>query len=334
MKPGKLVWLLAILLGGMVQTWAADVIIVGSGGESGFSLKFADWAKRLRRILIEDFQRQPAAVHLFLETANEAIPEAKITGAETLRAFFKALAEHHRPDENLIVYLIGHGSFLQGQSKFQTPGPDLSAEDFKVMLDDVPRKRLFLIQTASAGAGFINVLSGPDAILCSATRSAGEQNATEFMEFFLQGIEDGSADQNRDERISMWEACAQAAALTEAWYAGNGWIATEHAILDDNGDGLGTRLFDPGGHLPDEKQRDGDLAQKNYLKDFAFPPSVPKELVERYLQQIKAVERLKQQKAKLPEKDYYRRLEDHLLQAARIHREIRKLSQAAEPRPE
>jgi hypothetical protein len=125
-----------------------------------------------------------------------------------------------------------------------------------------------------------------------------EKNATEFMEHFVQGLEDGSADQNRDERISVLEACGQGAVLTAASYLGQGLIQTEHALLDDNGDSLGTRLpiepDDPAKSAPrtPPPPKDGADAGLCFVKDFLFPPSVPKDLIESYRSALNEVEKL------------------------------------------
>jgi len=151
-----------------------------------------------------------------------------------------------------------------------------------------------------------------------------EKNATEFMEYFIQAIEDGSADQDRDERISVLEACRQGAALTDAYYMGRGLIATEHALLGDNGDRQGTRLTGdlqsgaaaekPAADTKD--RRDGALAEQCFLKDFSFPPATPRELIERYLSRLKQVDELKLKKAQMTSDAYYAALETLLVEAA------------------
>jgi hypothetical protein len=153
------------------------------------------------------------------------------------------------------------------------------------------------------------------------------------MGFFIQGLEDKSADLNHDERISILEACQQSAALTQADYAEKGLILTEHALIDDNGDRLGTRLA--AGGREDSRQtpalaaadaqdpRDGNRASACYLKDYAFPVSVPREWVDSYLASLDAVEQLKRQKAKMDGKEYYAQLEKLLIKAATINRDIR-----------
>ena len=204
-------------------------------------------------------------------------------------------------------------------STINIPGPDLDAETLGGLLDAAPAKRHILVNAASASAGFINALSGKNRIVCAATKSTEERNATEFMQYFLQGLEDGSADRDRDERISLLELCTQASALTAAWYTSEGLISTEHALLDDNGDGLGTRLpIEPGANA------DGANARTCYVKDYTFPPSVSAELIAEYKSSLAAVEALTAKKAEMDAPAYYAELERLLVKAARANCEIRK----------
>ena len=302
---------------------ADDVIILGSGGSNEYRERFGEWGLRLKTVLLDKLNRPKDSVNLL--TAETTETDAARTDLEKIREVFDGLARNHDPNKNLFIYLIGHGSHLRGESKFQIPGPDLSARELSRLLAPVKAKRVVLIQATSASAAFINELSGIDRIICTATKSVREENATEFMEFFIQSLEEGLADQNRDERISVWEATSQAAALTEAWYQENGLIATEHALLDDNGDMLGTRL-----HLAEatnkQEDLDGDQARDCFIKDFSFPASVPQALIDQYLGLVKQAEALKTKKAGMNEADYYNQLEKIMISAAQTHRKIRKAS--------
>ncbi len=308
------------------------VILSGSGGEPEFVEKFADWSSRLRDALVSQTGASPDHVTLLAAAgADKSAPQQEI-GLESIRALFKSLETAVNPTEDVAVYLIGHGSFLKDASKFQIPGEDLSAQALESMLAELPAARVIIVNGSSSSAGFINVLSGPNRVVCAATKSATESNATEFMRFFVEGIEDGSADRNKDERISVLEACEQAAELTASWYTGSNLIATEHAILDDNGDGLGTRLpvsavLDEGGDA--DAAIDGALAGAIFLKDYTFPEAAPQELIDRYLAALDAVTALRHRKPELAEADYTKELERILLDAARANREIRSY---AEPR--
>ena len=302
---------------------AADVIIAGSGGDPEYREKFADWAVQLRQTLVDQMQRSKQEISVFLEPPVDRFEDVRPVDLDALRLFFSELAKNHQADRDLYIYLIGHGSYLNGTTSFQIPGPDLNPAELKHMIDPIPAKRVILIHGGSVSAGFINELSGPNRVLVTAAKSVRELYATEFPGFLIQALREGIADRNRDERISVWEACRQAASLTEAWYRGRGLIATEHAILDDNGDGLGTRLYEE--PPPEEaiEPRDGLLARQCFIKDFAFPSAAPPELIQTYLSLLDQVQTLKADKKKLAAETYYLRLERLFVAAAQAHRDIR-----------
>lgn len=309
---------------------ARHLILCGSGGEAEYSPRFREWGLRLKNTLALRLGVAPENIHLLLEPETASAPAGTTISLESIQGLFKGLAPSVATDDDLFIYLIGHGSYLKNSSKFQIPGPDLTAEALEALLAELSLRRTVIIDATSASAGFINVLSGPQRVVCTATKSATEVNATEFMRFFIEALEDGGADRNRDERISVLEACEQAAALTASWYTTSTLIATEHAILDDNGDALGSRLPIESAltEAPDTDPAvttapDGALADTIYLKDFSFPANAPKALTDAYLAALEEVKALKARKPQLPEADYYVQLETLLIKAARSHREIR-----------
>ena len=304
-----------------------DLILCGKGGEKEYEDRFADWGTRLRQVLIRKLGHPAQNVTLFIESkVAPRLAGAGVSNLETITGTLQKLAPRLKPGDTLFIYLIGHGSFQNGEAKFNIDGPDLSAANLKTLLSRLPAGELVVIDASSSSAGFINALSAPRRAIVTATKSIDERNATEFMESFIQGLEDASADQNRDGRISLLEACQQAAALTQAGYTGKGLILTEHALLDDDGDGLGTRLpLDAAATTASRtaaKPQDGARAATLYLKDFIFPATVPPELVRDYRAALADIDALKTRKAKLKTADYTAQLETLLLKAARINREI------------
>lgn len=304
------------------------LILCGSGGEEAYTKKFTDWGLRLRKVLTTKFGYDAPSIALLTEQPQGEGSPGPTTTLESIRAAFTEAAPKISPERDLLIILIGHGSYLRQISKFEIPGPDLSAEELNSLINSVHARRTAVVDSASCSAGFINVLSGPNRIICSATKSTNERNATSFMEYFIQALEEGSADLNRDDRISVLEACRQGATLTASWYEGEGLIATEHALLDDNGDGLGTRLADFGdpdtAPAPGVKTNpDGAFAETFFVKDFSFPSSVPKELVDRYLAALDKIAALKREKATMEPPKYHADLEALLVEAAKANRAIR-----------
>ena len=330
----------ALLVGGQARAASFHAIICGSGGEAAYEERFAAWGTGLRDVLLQQLGNEPGKVYLLTE-ALETGPRTDPATLEGIRKLFATLAESVGPEDDLYIYIIGHGTYIKRQLRLLLPGPDLTAEVLKELLDAVPAKRRIVLNSTASSAGFVNVLSGPDTVICTATKSVDEFNATEFMEFFIEGLREGGADRNYDERISFLEACEYAAEVTATWFLGEGLIATEHSIIDDNGDGLGSRLpildavedaFAPGRSTSPAIQNaifDGSLASECFLKEFTFPPNVPSDLIDEYLGTLEEVAVLKKEKADLSGEEYFQRLESLFLRAASANARIHELMAVA-----
>ena len=64
-------------------------------------------------------------------------------------------------------------------------------------------------------------------------------------DWFVQAFTDDVADVDHDERLSVLEAYRYARNEVERFYESENRLLTEHALLDDNGDGEGTTDPDP-----------------------------------------------------------------------------------------
>lgn len=308
-----LIAFLVIPVSRAVAAASFHLIACGSGGEAPYSEQFADWGSRLRAVL--SGWHSASQVILLTETGKDADGISSVAGIQ--KALWD-IAGQATASDDVFVYLIGHGSFRQGVAKVNVPGPDLTAEALNGLLRTVRAKRVIVIQGTSASAPFINALSAKERIICTSTRSGEERNATQFMGFFVKALENGSADQDRDGRISVLEVCRQASLQTQVWYEQEGYIPTEHALLDDNGDGLGTRLSEL-----DHPAGDGLLAAQSFLRDFQVPDGVSPEVVAAYRSAMEEVQVLIAQKAAMDSVAYYRALEEKLVRAARLNQQIR-----------
>ena len=306
---------LAVLWVGCAPAWGESfgLIVCGSGGEVVHSRRLEAWGRRLDQVLAREMDFVDNGVVLLTEGG----PGAGST-LEGIKTALQGLAGRMGAADDLFVFLIGHGNFRQRLAKFHIPGPDLSARALGRLLDGIAADRVAVVNSASSSAPFIAALSGPRRVICTSTGAAQERNATVFMEFFLTGLEGGSADLDRDGRIAVGEACRQAAALTHSWYDEQGRLATEHALLDDDGDGQGSSLA-PGG----EAGSDGQLADQLFLRQRSFPVGAQVELVAAYRRAMAQVEAHIAAKETDAGPDYYRRLEELLLEAARINRQLR-----------
>src|SRR4029453_6897332 len=81
---------------------------------------------------------------------------------------------------------------------------------------------------------------GKGRVIVTAARSGSEFNFARLGDYMSSAIADPKADLDKDEQTSLLEAFLMATAGVKEFYANEGRLATEHALLDDTGDKLGT----------------------------------------------------------------------------------------------
>jgi len=188
-----------------------------------------------------------------------------------------------------------------------------------------PCKRpLALIQCASASGPFIPALSAPGRVILTATRSGYEVNATRFGGYLAQAIADPAADLDRDGQTTLLEAFLLASRQVDQSYKEQGLLQSEHALLDDNGDGLGTPAdwfkgvravkTAQGG-----KSVDGVRAHQMALVRGEAEEKLPPATRVRRDELEQKLSALRSQKSGLNEDDYYNQLENILLALAQLY---------------
>ena len=151
-----------------------------------------------------------------------------------------------------------------------------------------------------------------------------EKNATRFGGFLADAIADTAADLDQDGGVSVLEAFLFAAKRVEASYKEEGLLATEHALLEDNGDGRGTPASFFRGLAPRKRPAERRLARRP-PRPPARPaggaaragpaPAVRRKRDELELKVLK----LRDGRAKLSTDEYHARLEPLLLELARLY---------------
>ena len=221
------------------------LVITGLGGDPAYSEQFREWGAA------------------FVDAAGEgsAIPAENITylgedvaadhrihsrsTRDNVDGAFTDLVSNSQPGDNIFIVLIGHGSYTNGESRFNLAGPDPTAEDFALHLDQLVDRRVAVINLASSSGEFVKALSGAERAIVTATRTGRERNETVFGGYFIDAFVGESADLDKDGRVSVWEAFEFARTEVVREYETSNRIATEHPVLDDNGDGEGsTELAD------------------------------------------------------------------------------------------
>jgi hypothetical protein len=309
------------------------VIVSGLGGEPAYRERFHQWAVSMQEAAKERYGLSDDQIY-YLAEKPELDPE-RIDGKSTredVAQTLESLAERVRPGDQVYILLIGHGSYRSGESRFNLPGPDLTALDFARLLEPFSAQQVVFVNVASASGDFVKTLSGENRIVVTATKSGVERNETVFGEYFVQAYAGDGADVNKDEYVSVLEAFDYARGQVSRFYEEGNRLQTEHAVLDDNGDGLGT-------HDPADERieiADGAAATSVFLTGESRQSSIGSystddpELAE-IGRQVRAledrVEGLKRQKDTMPADLYMEELEKLLVELAQKNRELKELEQ-------
>ncbi|HEY8459750.1 MAG TPA: C13 family peptidase [Blastocatellia bacterium] len=291
------------------------VIISGAGGDETYSARFAKWTADLRSALVERLGFADEQVTALVEKPSE---EELLSSAEaTIRTFGK-LRDSVKPDNQVFIFLIGHGTFDGKVAKFNLMGRDLTAADFAQLIKSLPARKIVVVNMASASGEFIKPLSGPGRVIITATRSGQEQNATRFGGYFIAALSNPEADADKNGRISALEAFAYAAKLTGDYFEKKGLLATEHSLLDDNGDGVGHANAGEG---------DGALAKTTYFDSLPLQQAGgDEELAKLFSERLRLegeIEQLKARKAQMNEDEYDAALEKLLIEFAKLNQSIK-----------
>ena len=228
---------------------------------------------------------------------------------EVLRAL-SDIARASAPGDRVLVVLVGHGTAQGGDVRFNLPGPDLSPADLDAALDGLAGRRLAVVVTTPSSVRRCCQLS--------ATASGAEFQHTRFGGFFIEALGGEDADADKDRRVSLLEAFDYARRRVQQAYRSEQRLQPEHALLEDNGDGQGSR--EPGAG----PGADGALAAR-----FRFEPPAAAEPGADPAQQgrlaalqvsarrlVDAVERLRRDRRLISEQAYLERLEGLLVELA------------------
>jgi hypothetical protein len=172
-----------------------------------------------------------------IRLAERTTPPATAVGIQSALA---ALATRAGARDVIAIVLIGHGSAMGGSPRFNIAGPDLTAEQLRASLAAFATQEVVVVNTASASGPWIEALAGPRRTIITATRSDTERDETVFGRYFAEGLGSDAGDADKDGRVSLLEAFEYARQGVERHYQASRHLRTEHALLDDDGDGHGS----------------------------------------------------------------------------------------------
>ena len=290
------------------------MIITGAGGEEEYTELFAEWGESLAKAFDGN-----AAEMVHITNKPEDIGARK-----TIESTLKKWVE--KSDSEIWILLVGHGTFDGKAAKFNLVGNDASDADFKHWLK-LHRGPLVFINTSSCSAPFIRSLSGLNRVIATATKSGYEQNFCRFGGYMAAALGQAGADLDKDGAVSVLEAFLIASRQAGEFYRENDRLVSENALLDDNGDGMGTPA-DWFRGVRTQKKAKGKSSADGKLSRLGFPVSPPAEkdipapLRKKRRAAEAKIETLRSLKKTLEAEIYYRDLEKLFLELAATNDEI------------
>ena len=304
-------FLMASVAKGQTNEQRSMLLVLGASGEPEYGEQFAASADLWKRAGTNGgFQ-----ISVIGESGK---------GEDDRGALLNALTnELNQSVEELWIVFIGHGTFDGRAAKFNLRGPDISADELAAVLKPCKRP-LAVIDCASASGPFINALSAPGRVIITATRSGYEENVTRFGNYLARDAADPAADLDKDGQTSLLEAFLMASRQTADFYKDAGRLATEHSLIDDNGDGLGTpaeffRGVRAVKKAANGKSVDGVRAHQMNLVRSRSEQELSPALRARRDELEAQLSALRDRKAQMKEDDYYNQLEKILVETAKLY---------------
>lgn len=230
-----------------------------STGPSGGPLAASYWHVNQRMYeVLKEYGYPDEAIYRFSEFGATQGPS--VNGRSTLANFkktFAHLAQNLKPDDHVLIMIVGHGSPSGSDFVHSLIGGGLTATELKEMVDRLPTKELTLVMHPCFSGGFLPKLSAPGRVVVTSTNDK-EVNACPWAEAFEEAL----TLKGRSGAPSIKDAYNAALEVGRKKYGAD---LKEHPLLDDNGDGVG--------HYGAEKnvEGDGSVAARRFLGDRGRP---------------------------------------------------------------
>lgn len=241
------------------------LIVCGLPGDAEHRALFAALAEKLHAGLTTRlaFPAEQSIVLFGDETSANDVPALQASQGPATREKLTEAVERIigslKPDDALWVFVIGHTHFDGRFTWLNLPGPDLNQNDFaRLFAPAACREQVFFITTPASGF-FIKPLAAPARTVIAATEADAEVNETIFPHKLATALADPPPmkdfDIDGDGQPTLFDAYLWTARETAQEYASGELLATEHSLIDDNGDGRGSEVQldylteEPGGRL-------------------------------------------------------------------------------------
>jgi hypothetical protein len=243
------------------------LIVVGLPGDAEHERQFAEIAQRWRGWLTDDLGFRADDVHvLFGRAGKDGLTKEPAT-RQAVERQVAALKEALKPRDCLWVFFLGHGDYDGERASFHLSGPDLRGDELGKLFAGLKCREQVFWLTHPASGWLVRPLSAKGRIVIAATAADAEYNETEFPHALadVAKLSPNQLTASKDGKVSVLDIYRKAVKEVEARFAADKRVPTEHAQLDDNGDGTGTEEPVVEGEGDKKATADGALAARTYL---------------------------------------------------------------------
>ena len=227
------------------------LIICGHPGDEEHRTLFGETLAKLRTALIDRYRFSQDDVWVLFGGDELPGDPPMVDGVrgdskqESLRSAADELRAALQPDDTLWVIVLGHTHYDGRRVWLNLPGPDLNEQTFAPQFAGLACRELVFWITTPASGFYIKPLTAPGRVIITATEADREINETTFphvMADVLTAPPGEGFDADEDGRTTLFDLYIALARAIAQRYADDMQLSTEHAQLEDNGDGRGTEL--------------------------------------------------------------------------------------------
>lgn len=237
------------------------LILCGHPGDDEHRVLYVETVDRLQETLTARYGFDAGAATVLFgtdEMLSDGGPAPVGASAACSRDNFDALtAQLHatlQPDDTLWVIVLGHSHFDGQHSWFNLSGPDIEEEAFARSFEGLTCREMVFWITIPASGFYVRPLSADGRIIITATEADREINETIFphvlADVLAEPPSDDEWDGDRDGRSTLLDLYVTVTRHVAQTYLDDNALSTEHARLEDNGDGRGSEV--QRGYLPEE----------------------------------------------------------------------------------
>ncbi len=185
--------------------------------------------------------------------------KVEICTRESVIAATQTLSEQALPDDECWIMLLGHSHLYDGSSQFNVQGKDFDQTEFAAWVSTLRSQQQVFLLTMPVSGFWIKPLTNDSRIIITATEADLEFTGTE-MPYALADVLAGEAETQKledvdgDGNLSILDLYLAVSLETDNRFKSLDRLPTEHAQLDDNGDGRGSEVQQP--YLPVESKDD------------------------------------------------------------------------------